>query len=249
LDELKDSWTGYEDWSGRRKRITMMRWGTVIAYIIIVTVVSLLYPFVDMEEWAFTILVLIVSLGGMCVVFAAMLYPYFKKEREPVVPDGEIVERVSLPSVGPFHESVKMDILLYVMVPLIIMYAAIMVIVPDPLMIIIMVIVIAFLLILVLFFYSLEIHCDGRTLSFHYGPIGKDIPVEEVESIRPTAVHALKDFMGYGIRMGPDGSVGYIAKGNVGVKVTVKNGKEYVITMTDPQGLVDCVRRGGGGTR
>ncbi len=248
MDELRDSWAGFDDWSARRRRINRIRWGTVIIYMVLVFGVSSLPYLIEIEEMLFATLDLAVVFGGMIAVFAALLYPYLKKEREPVVPDGILVERVSPPSAGPFHETVKMTALPLAMVPLIIVYLAIMVMIPEPLLILIMAIVIVFLLVLMLLFYTLEVYCDGTTLSFHFGPIGKDVPVEEIESIRATVVHSLKDFMGYGIRMGPDGSVGYIATGNVGVKVSLKNGKQYVITLKDPQALVDCVRRGGRGT-
>jgi len=47
--------------------------------------------------------------------------------------------------------------------------------------------------------------------------------------------------MGWGIRVGSDGTIGYIAAGNVGVRIQLKDGKQYVVTLNDPQSLVEYV--------
>jgi len=54
-------------------------------------------------------------------------------------------------------------------------------------------------------------------------------------------VHAIKEFMGYRIRLGPDGTIGNISVGNVGVKIILEK-KAYVITLRNPHVLVNYVR-------
>jgi hypothetical protein len=46
---------------------------------------------------------------------------------------------------------------------------------------------------------------------------------------------------GLGIRVGADGSIGYIAAGKVGVRIELDQGKDFVVTVSDLQGLVDYV--------
>ena len=48
--------------------------------------------------------------------------------------------------------------------------------------------------------------------------------------------------MGVGKRLGPDGSIGYIAYLKTGVKMELKNEKVYVATLRNPQELVDFIR-------
>ena len=48
--------------------------------------------------------------------------------------------------------------------------------------------------------------------------------------------------MGYGIRVGLDGTIGYIVSGKIGVRISLYDKKEYVVTVHDPQSLVEFVR-------
>jgi hypothetical protein len=99
------------------------------------------------------------------------------------------------------------------------------------------------LIVITIVFYELLIDCDQNQLYIHFGPVGKKITLTEIAAIRSTSIHALRDFMGWGIRVGPDGTIGYIVSGDVGVRISLKNGKKYVVTSNDPQTLVDYVRK------
>jgi hypothetical protein len=48
--------------------------------------------------------------------------------------------------------------------------------------------------------------------------------------------------MGYGVRIGPDGSIGYVVRGGPGFRVETEEGKRYVVTIPEPEGLVEYVR-------
>lgn len=58
-----------------------------------------------------------------------------------------------------------------------------------------------------------------------------------------------REYMGWGIRVGADGSIGYISAGNVGVRLERYRRKDYVITVSDPQSLVDYVEAARGKER
>lgn len=52
----------------------------------------------------------------------------------------------------------------------------------------------------------------------------------------------MKDFMGNGVRIGPNGTIGYILQGDVGFRVETEEGKRYVVTIPEPEGLVEYVK-------
>lgn len=222
-----------------------LRWAVAIIYVILVLVVSLLPLFVDWDEMTLTYLILIVTFGGMIVLFVVLFKPYLKRDEGVVVKDGLVVDSGVVRRLRPgetYKDVVRFDMTLYIIMPTIIVMGGVMFAVPEPTVVAIIGMVVVLLAVLAVIFTHLVVEADRESLSFHYGPVGKDVPLDDVQSIRAVAVHPMKEFMGYGIRVGPDGTVGYIAKGNIGVRVAVKDGKEYVITVNDPQGLVEYVR-------
>ncbi|UCC92477.1 MAG: hypothetical protein JSW25_07345 [Thermoplasmata archaeon] len=227
------------------RRYNRIRWAIVIIYVALVLTVSSLPLFLEWDEMSFVYLILGVTFGGMIVIFVVLFKPYIKRPDKPMVKDGLIVESEVVRKLRPgetYRDVKRFDLIMYIMVPVIVLLVALMVIIRDPMTIAIQGAVVALLVILALIFNSLVVEVDRQTLSFHFGPIGRDIPLGEIDSIRAVAVHATKEFMGWGIRVGPDGTIGYIASGNVGVRLAISDGKEYVLTVNDPQGMVEYVR-------
>jgi hypothetical protein len=226
-------------------RFNRLRWGASIVYLLMAFMVSLLPLAVDVDETLMVYIVSFVTVGGAIILMAILASPLFWGTKAPVVRDGTVLEDGIVRKLVPgevYRDVIRLDLVLYIMVPMIIVFAAMMVLYPEPFFLTIMGSTIAFLSVLVAIFLNLEVMCDRKQLSFHYGPVGKEVPLEDIVSVRAISVHPLRDYMGYGIRPGPDGSVGYIASGNVGVRISLEDGKEYVVTMRDPQGLVDYVR-------
>ena len=133
-------------------------------------------------------------------------------------------------------------IILYILVPLMLIMIAAGALFIDPYVTAINFVTVAFFAVILATFWKLSIEADGKEVHFHYGPFGKRLEIDEIATIRPVAVHPLKDYMGWGIRMGPDGSIGYISSGRTGVRIETRRGKIYVVTCNRPQELVDLVR-------
>jgi hypothetical protein len=228
-----------------QRRYNNFRWAVTLGYLVMALVVSVLPLFVDADETLLTVVIFAVTVGGAVVLIVVLALPYFTGARGPVVKDGTVLESGVVRALRPgetFRDVVRFDLVLYIVVPLIVVFGAVTVLFPEPLFTAIMIGTDALMVVLVVVFMNLEVRCDTEALSFHYGPVGKDIPLGDIESIRSVSVHPMRDFMGYGIRVGPDGAVGYIASGNVGVRVSLSDSKEYVVTVHDPQSLVDYVR-------
>jgi hypothetical protein len=228
------------------KKMTTIRWTVVLVYLVLVMTIAFLPVAIEelMDEAIYTALVMIVTVGGSFAIIAVLLSPYFIGQKGPVVPDGMAVDTVweSFTAMPPYVETMRFSLMIYVMVPMIILFAILTLVFMSFEMVLIMGVTIAFLLALLVIFGTLEVKCDNKELHFHFGPIGKKIPIDDIVSIRPTSVHALRDFMGYGLRVGPDGTIGYIIGGNVGVRISLKDKKEYVVTIPNPQDLVNYVR-------
>lgn len=61
-------------------------------------------------------------------------------------------------------------------------------------------------------------------------------------SQEPTVVRMEYPFGSYHGRIGPDGTKGYILQGDVGFRVETEKGKKYVVTIPDPEDLVEYVK-------
>ena len=142
-----------------------------------------------------------------------------------------------------YHEKIPLKILLYIMLPIIVIISSILVLFWDLFSGIISLFTIAILLIVTFMFGALKIECDTEILWVHWGPLGKKIPLKDIVTISSTSIHAFRDYLGWGLRVGRDGTIGYISTGDVGVRVSLTNGKEYVMTSSDPQKLVEYVRK------
>jgi hypothetical protein len=236
-----------EDPAERHRRVVRKRWTAVIIYMTIALVLSVMPLFIEWEELYWGILITVVVVGGSIFLIALLFAPAVTGPKEPVVPDGLLVKtKVMDHGTGPepYHDVLQMTFIYYIMVGTVVLMMAIGIWTMDMFVLTIMGVTSALILVIMMIFGTLDVACDGKVLSFTFGPFGKRIPVDEVTSIRPTAIHALKDFMGWGVRVGTDGEIGYIVPGDVGVKVVLVDGKTYVVTARDPQALVDCVRSG-----
>jgi hypothetical protein len=136
----------------------------------------------------------------------------------------------------------RFKLILYIMVPVISVMAALMLFIPDRTAVMILGITTAGMTVIVIIFINFEVRADRETLSFRFGHFGKELPLDSITSIGVTKVNAMKDFMGYGVRIGPDGTIGYILEGDKGFRVETDEGKRYVVTIPDPMGLVEYVR-------
>ena len=204
--------------------------------------VGVLIAFPSREE-QLGIALAVITVLGMIPLLTILNVPFMKR-REPPIPDSSLGR--PLPPrkdwSGEFKDSVRMDILPIMVVPILVITMVSLVLAPDLVTFIITVPVMAILVLAVVFFWNLDIRADRKVLSFHFGPVGRDLHMEEIVSIRPTMIHPIRDFMGWGWRSGSDGSIGYISWSRTGVRIETLKGRNYVISCHRPQELSDHVR-------
>jgi len=231
----------------RARRVAWIRWGVVIVYVVLVTVLALL-PLVSPEleaDW-FAFLYIALVVGGAIAILLVLSMPYLQagrggaRAREGLVAEEGVARR--LRPGETFYLRVRFDLLLYIMVPVIVLMAVLMVTIPEREAQAIIGVVTVVETVVTLAFLNLDVRADTGKLSFKFTTFGKEIPIDEISSIVVTEVSALRDYMGYGVRFGPDGSLGYILRGGPGFRVETAKGKTYVVTIPEPEALVEYVR-------
>jgi hypothetical protein len=96
-------------------------------------------------------------------------------------------------------------------------------------------------------FSALRISVTTKEVHVQYGLFGPRIPIEAIESCEPCA-YDWKQYGGWGIRYGRDGSVAYNMLGDGGraVRITYKKGaktKTVVLSARDPERLATAIQQ------
>ena len=229
------------------QRNVRLRWFSTIVYIILVIAFTfLLFLFPDLDEGAFLTFYLIVVIGGAILLMAILSRPLMRPPGEDVkIMDGLVSEAGVARKLRPgetYYLRMRFNLILYIMVPMIFFMAVLMLFIPERTAVIIIGVVTVVMVVIALIFINFEVKADLETLSFKFGYFGKELPLDTITHISVTKVNAMKDFMGYGVRIGPDGTIGYILQGEVGFRVETDKGKRYVVTIPDPEELVEYVK-------
>lgn len=141
-----------------------------------------------------------------------------------------------------YYLRIRFKFILYIMVPMIMFMAVLMLFIPDRTAVISIGVGTVVMVVIALIFINFEVKADLETLSFKFGYFGKELPLDTITHISVTKVNAMKDFMGYGVRIRSDGTIGYILQSGVGFRVETEEGKKYVVTIPDPEELVEYVK-------
>ncbi len=233
---------------GKKETLTEkinLRWLAVAIFLIALIPIILVPIYISIPERIYGPIIAGYSLGGAAILIYIMLRPYLRRRKR--MNNGSTLddyELENLPSSGEiYHERITMKAFTLAFVIAAVIISITIYFVPDTnYFSYSMVVVLVILLCIGYLFRALDVRCDNKNLSFYFGPFGKDVPLHQIENIEVTNIRPLKDFMGWGHRIGPDGSIGYIAAGTKGVKLDLKNGKAYVLTVKHPKRLTKHVR-------
>ncbi len=58
--------------------------------------------------------------------------------------------------------------------------------------------------------------------------------IDDIKSIRSCTIIPFRDFMGWGFKIKPDGTRGFIADGKVEIEFIKKNNRRTVVTVQNP---------------
>ena len=232
----------FAEYEARTKRMVRLRLVGLVLYLVIVAVVTALTVGWELEENVIVLLNLVLVVGGSLILIAIIVLPYFRPISPPTGDPGLELAHPPVNLLEPWQETVLMKVLWYILPPLLVFYVGLALFSPEEGTFLTLALTTVIFVVVTFFFGQLEVVCTSDTLSFHYGPIGKNIPIADIESIRAVSLKFGRDYLGWGIRIAPDGAVGYIAGGKTGVRIQVRAGKQYLVTVSQPQSLVNYVR-------
>jgi MFS family permease len=236
-------------WSGdeEAQRMIRLRWYVTMVYVIGVIAgafVPFLWP--GLDEGVFVAVYMAIVLGGAVLLIVVLTRPLLRPPRgELRMRDGLAVEEGVTRKLRPgetYYLRMRFNLILYLIVPLVVVMGVMTLFMPDRTSAMIMVGVTALMAVIGMIFINFEVRADRQRLSFKFGYFGKELQLDEITHISATEVNAMKDFMGYGVRIGPDGTIGYILQGDKGFRVETGDGKSYVVTIPEPEELVEYVR-------
>jgi hypothetical protein len=145
-----------------------------------------------------------------------------------------------------YYEEVKLKVLYYIIIPLSIGYTFVipyLYVTEGANSAFLGVLVVLFFMSILLLFDRVTISLEGNKITLKLGPLKDIFHVEDIERIEIIKVRPLRDFLGFGKRLGPDGSIGYIAGGSKGVKFLLIQSKIFVVSTPDPKELVDVIHQ------
>lgn len=229
------------------KKRNILRWTTLLFYLIITFTISSLPLFINIADITYLTITIPIIFGGLIIVFAVLLYPTKNKLSLPAIPDGKIVKQTSKNNIPETYYEENKQKIAYLIIPTLIIIFAILLYFMTPLSgltwAIGLILVTTALLIALLIFGKVELIVNKEYIKTKFGPATETISLMNIKTIRSTAIHPMKDFMGYGLRYSPDGAKGFIASGNTGIRIETKNGENIVITAKNPQLICDIVRK------
>lgn len=232
----------FAEYEARTRRMVRLRLVVLTLYLVGVTIVTILPMVMEIRDLPLVLLNLVLVVGGAIILIGIIALPYFRPLGPPSVDSGMELAARPVNLHEPWQEAVPMKVLWYILPPLLIFYISSAILFPSQETFLTLGLTTAILVVVTFFFGRLDVACTPHALSFHYGPIGKNLPITDIGSIRAVSLKFGRDFLGWGIRVAPDGAIGYIAGGKTGVRIQVRAGRQYLVTVSDPQSLVDYVR-------
>jgi len=94
------------------------------------------------------------------------------------------------------------------------------------------------------FFASYSVELSAGTLRFGFNTFifSTSLEKDEIESVEKLdKVHPLRDYGGWGLRISPDGTTGYIVNSGPALKIHIKGGKKYVFNVKEAEKLLQLL--------
>ncbi len=229
-----------------------IRWITTGIYIFITLLITGSMLLISEYEGLLGITLSIWVVGALLPLFFILAFPWIKNRKVCSITENDLTReiiKIREPAIKEINDSVPflwvflMIILTMVVIQIVI--SIIPIINGDTLMIEMIIsnaATIIFIALIAVLFHRLDLEVDNERVYFHWGPSGKKLSIDQIEDIRPVSVHALRDFMGFGIKHGSDGSTGYISNSRFGVRITTKEGRTYTVSTNKPMEVSELVR-------
>lgn len=91
-------------------------------------------------------------------------------------------------------------------------------------------------------FARLQVRVDGREVRVSFGPIARTVPLEAIVSVEATTYSPLREFGGWGIRLGRRGWMwNVMGDGGKAVALTLREGRALLCSSREPEALVAAI--------
>jgi len=97
---------------------------------------------------------------------------------------------------------------------------------------VLLVIIFLFNLVVLISFRRLTITVIGDILSFGFGRFRAEVNLKDIIAVE-IEDYVFSKYYGYGIRMGRDGTLGYVPKGGQGLRIAIRGNKRAYFFITD----------------
>lgn len=233
-----------EEYEKTMKNRSKLRWTLIISYFSLMMLFTFLPWLMEVNINQFVAYYSAFTFIGVFSVISVVLYPFYRGVPAPYVPDDQLIKPV-VPEQSMFSEVVRMHVIFWLTLPfgLVFLVQTVIFVRQEELTLAFTFFVSASFFFLVAFIFNrLEVIADDQLIKVSLGPLKTKIPLTDVLTVRATVVSWFKDYMGFGKRVGPDGSIGYIVPIKTGVRIERKDGKAIVITIRRTQEFVNFVR-------
>ncbi|MCY3414550.1 MAG: hypothetical protein INQ03_23075 [Candidatus Heimdallarchaeota archaeon] len=207
---------------------------------IFASVIIYIFP-INPESYTTTYLILI-SLSTMGIL-GTVIYPYFKPIYPPMRENSDHKTNGEL---DPYYEIIRFNLVIYAVGPFTFLTTVAAFLSwhnSDTVGASITGTVAVFFWIILLTFNTMKIYTEGNELVVKMGPKADRFKADEMQLIYPTKIKAIREFLGYGKRIGTDGTIGYITGMKTGIKVEMTSGKNYVISTTNQTKLLEVLKK------
>lgn len=213
----------------------------IVTYCILSSIAAILPVFI--KDKMVIIVSIVVIIGGLAILFSILLNPIKNPLKLPYSFNEDEIKFLEAPT--DYYNEQLMTGILKIIIPMVIIYsvASVMILFSKGMSeAIYFFLALAFFAIIGLVFSKITIQISDDIIKIRLGLFKDVLKIGDVLSIRSTTIKSMGSYFGYGKRVGTDGSIGYIAGPKVGVRMEMKNGKTYVISVDDPQELVNVIR-------
>jgi len=92
-------------------------------------------------------------------------------------------------------------------------------------------------------FNKLTIILTDTHFSFGFGKFSKKVALKDIVNVQP-GEYKFSNYLGYGIRVGRDNTIGYTPRGGKGIIVTIKDDRHgYFISTANPESLCSAIKQ------
>ncbi len=234
----------YNEYTTRVRKRRQWRNTIAILFPIITITIAFMAILLGNGNTEYVMTIPIVAVSGSVIVLLTLAYPYLRPLNPPRYPDVNLVAPQKPESLY-YYEVIHNKLLYYLTLPFFIgeiAFAGWSFYQGETLAAIVLTAAGFFFLLILVAFDHISIRIDNSSMDISLGPIKTTIPISDIETIRPVSIDWWGDYLGFGKRISPDGTIGVISTIRTGARIELKSGKTYEVSSNDPQALVNFVR-------